>query len=312
MTLQQLKYVKIIAQAGSLSKAAEFAYVSQPSLSVSLKELETEIGVELFIRSNRGLQLTPEGSEFLTYAGQVVEQFSLMEDKYLYQEVSKKRFAVSTQHYSFAVNAFIHLARTYDMEEYEFALRETKTWEVITDVAQLRSDLGILYLNKFNSAALQKVFKEQQLEFHTLFSCDVSVYLWKAHPLAQENCITLEQLQEYPCLSFEQGTQNSFFFAEEVLSTYQYKQSIKVNDRATMLNLMKGLYGYTLCSGILSENLNGDDYKAVPLDSKERMDIGYIKRTQNPLSHLGEIYLEEISELYKGESYENNVNEPLF
>lgn len=302
MTLHQLKYVKIIAQAGSLSKAAEFAFVSQPSLSVSLKELETEIGVELFTRSNRGLQLTPEGSEFLTYAGQVVEQFSLMEDKYLHQEVNKKRFAVSTQHYSFAVNAFIHLARKFDMEEYEFALRETKTWEVITDVAQVRSELGILYLNKFNSAALHKVFKEQQLEFHSLFSCSVSVYLWKEHPLAPSSSITMEQLQEYPCLSFEQGSQNSFFYAEEVLSTYQYKQSIKVNDRATMLNLMKGLYGYTLCSGILSENLNGDDYKAVPLDSKERMNIGYIKRTQNPLSHLGEIYLEEISELYEEES----------
>lgn len=298
MTLHQLKYVKLIAQSGSLSKAAERAYVSQPSLSVALKELEAEIGVELFTRSNRGLQITAEGNEFLTYAGQVVDQFTLMEDKYLRCEVSKKKFAVSTQHYSFVVHAFINMAKKYDMEEYEFALRETKTWEVIEDVAHLRSELGILYLNEFNTQVLNRVFKEKELQFTLLFSCPISVYLWGGHPLQGEEKITMEQLQEYPCLSFEQGAENSFFFAEEVLSTYGYKRSIKVNDRATMLNLMKGLLGYTLCSGILSQQLNGGDYVVTPLDTRETMDIGYIKKKNIPLSALGQIYLEEISKLY--------------
>lgn len=301
MTLLQLKYICYIAQCGTLSKAAQLAYVSQPSLSVALKELETEIGTELFVRSNRGLQLTPEGTEFLTYASHVLEQFALMEEKYLLKTENKQKFAISTQHYSFVVQAFIHLAQKFNMDDYEFALRETKTLEILDDVSTLRSELGILYLNDFNRAILQKSLKQQELSFVKLLTCYIYVYLWIGHPLAREKKITLEMLQDYPCLSFEQGTQKTqggFFYAEEVLSTYQYKQSIKVNDRATMLNFMKGLQGYTLCSGILSQNLNGDDYLAVPLDSMETMEIGYIKKNQVPLSPLAYLFLEEIEKLY--------------
>lgn len=294
MTLTQLKYVITIADTGSMNEAAKSLFISQPSLSLAVKELEQEIGVELFRRSNRGVSLTAEGNEFLSYARQVVEQYQLMESRYIEKKDVKKKFAVSMQHYTFAVNAFVEMVKQFGMDEYEFAVRETKTYEVIEDVKDFRSEIGILYLNDFNRKVLEKLFHESNLEFHPLLDCGIYVYLWKGHPLADRNEISIEELSEYPCLSFEQGNYNSFYFAEEVLSTYEYKRLIKANDRATLLNLMVGLNGYTLCSGIICESLNGSDYCAIKLKSDEVMTIGYIKRKGIAISPLGQKYLEEI------------------
>ncbi|MDY2726437.1 MAG: LysR family transcriptional regulator [Anaerostipes faecalis] len=294
MTLTQLKYVITIADTGSMNEAAKSLFISQPSLSLAVKELEQEIGVELFRRSNRGVSLTAEGNEFLSYARQVVEQYQLMESRYIEKKDVKKKFAVSMQHYTFAVNAFVEMVKQFGMDEYEFAVRETKTYEVIEDVKDFRSEIGILYLNDFNRKVLEKLFHESNLEFHPLLNCGIYVYLWKGHPLADRNEISIEELSEYPCLSFEQGNYNSFYFAEEVLSTYEYKRLIKANDRATLLNLMVGLNGYTLCSGIICESLNGSDYCAIKLKSDEVMTIGYIKRKGIAISPLGQKYLEEI------------------
>jgi DNA-binding transcriptional LysR family regulator len=277
-----------------MNEAAHELFISQPSLSSSMKDLEDETGVQIFRRTNRGISLTPQGEEFLGYARQVVEQYSLIETKYIDKKEVKKRFSVSMQHYTFAVDAFVEMVKQFGMDEYEFAVREEKTHEVIEDVRDFKSEIGILYLNDFNQNVLNKLFDEYSLEFTPIVTCGIYVYLWKGHPLAGNKVITFEELGEYPCLSFEQGNNNSFYFAEEVLSTYQYKRLIKANDRATILNLMVGLNGYTLCSGIICEGLNGDDYCAVRLDSKEDMTIGYIKRKDVELSPLGHKYLEEI------------------
>lgn len=294
MTLTQLKYVIGIADAESMNEAAKTLFITQPSLSAAVRELEAEIGTEIFRRTSRGVTVTPEGEEFLGYARQVVEQYRLMESKYIEKREAKKKFSVSMQHYSFAVRAFVEMVKQFGMDEYEFAVHETKTHEVIDDVRNCKSEMGILYLNDFNKKILSKLFHEYDLEFHELLECGVYVYLWKGHPLADKKVIALEELAEYPCLSFEQGSHNSFYFAEEVLSTYEYKRLIKANDRATILNLMVGLNGYTLCSGIISEGLNGPDYCAIPLQSEERMTIGYISRKGAALSPLGQKYLEEI------------------
>lgn len=294
MTLTQLKYVIAVADTGSMNEAAKRLFVAQPSLSQSLKELENEIGITIFLRNNRGVVLTEEGTEFLGYARQVAEQYELMESRYIEKKNVKKKFAVSMQHYTFAVNAFIEMVKQFGMDEYEFAVRETKTYEVIEDVRDFRSEIGILYVNEFNRNVLMKLFKELELEFHPLMDCGIYVYMWKGHPLAERQEISLEELEEYPCLSFEQGNYNSFYFAEEVLSTYAYKRLIKANDRATLLNLMVGLNGYTLCSGIICESLNGSEYCAVRLRSEETMTIGYLKRRGVTLSSLGQKYLEEI------------------
>ena len=294
MTLQQLKYAITIADSKSMNEAAKKLFISQPSLSSSIHDLEEEIGTELFIRNNRGVVPTPDGLEFIGYARQVVEQYRLIEDRYVDKKEIKKKFSVSTQHYTFAVKAFVELVKKISMDEYECAVHETKTYDVIQDVKTFQSEIGILYLNDFNSQMLQKIFRENDLEFTELFSCKTYVYLWKGNPLASKKLITMEDLEEYPCLSFEQGSNNAFYFAEEVLSTYDYKRIIKANDRATLLNLMVGLNAYTLCSGIICEELNGGDYCAIPLDSEEEMMIGYISRKGVPLSPLGRMYLEEL------------------
>ena len=299
MTLTQLHYIITIAQTKSLNKAAEQLFVSQPSLTSAVKELEKELGITLFYRSGRGVTLTNDGIEFLLYAKQIYGQYETVMEKYSGGGSYKKKFGVSTQHYSFAVKAFVDMAKAYDMSQYEFAIRETRTAEVISDVSTLKSEIGVLYLSDYNRKAIQKLLKTANLEFHHLIECQAYVYLWKHHPLAGEASISFEQLEGYPCLSFEQGDNSSFYLAEEILSTNEYSQVIKANDRATMLNMMVGLNGYTLCSGIICEELNGSDYRAVPFHSDEEnpnsvMEIGYITQKNILLSRMGESYIKAI------------------
>lgn len=293
MTLQQLKYALAIADCGSMNEAAKQLFVSQPSLSETIKELETEIGLEIFLRSNRGINITPEGEEFLGYARQVTEQFGLLQSRYI-DKKKKEKFSVSTQHYSFAVKAFVETVKQIGMEHYEYAVHETTTYDVMNDVKLFKSEIGVLYLNDFNERVITRMIQENGLEFHELFSCNTFVYLWVGHPLSEKPVISMEELDEYPCLSFDQGKYNSLFLAEEMKSSYQYNRLIKANDRATLLNLMVGLNAYTLCSGIICEDLNGDDYLAVPLKETEKMRIGYIIRKGQRLSPIGRLYVEEL------------------
>jgi DNA-binding transcriptional LysR family regulator len=300
MTLQQLKYIITLADCSSMNEAAKALFISQPSLSEAIKELEVEVGVTIFNRTNRGITITPEGEEFLGYARQVAQQYQLMEDRYVSKNNTKKKFSISAQHYTFAIKAFVEMVKQFGMDEYEFAINETKTFEVIEDVKNLRSELGILYLNDFNEKVITKLLKEYKLEFNEFFQCGIYIYMWKENPLARKSIIQMEDLEEYPCLAFDQGANNSFYFSEEVLSTYDYKRVIKVNDRGTVINLMKGLNGYILCSGIMCEDLNGSEYVAIPLESDEIMRIGYISRKGTPLSKMAKTYLEEIHNYQNG------------
>jgi len=293
MTLQQLKQVITIADCGSMNEAAKTLFVSQPGLSAAVKELEEEVGITIFLRSNRGIMITPAGEEFLSYAKQVLEQYHLLESRYIEKNV-KKKFSVSTQHYTFAVKAFVEVVKKVGMDKYEFAIHETKTLEVIENVKSFKSDLGILYMNHFNEQVMEKILKDNSLVFEPIFSCDTYVYLWGQHPLNDRKMISMDDLKDYPCLAFEQGKNNSFYLAEEMNSTYEYKKIIKADDRATILNLMVGLNGYTLCSGIICEELNGDDYKAIPLKESEQMQIGYVIREGAKISRLGKLYIEEL------------------
>lgn len=293
MTLRQIKYAITIANTCSMNEAAKQLFISQPSLTSAIKELEEEIHMSIFTRTTKGVIVTSEGEEFLGYARQILGQVELLEAKYLNKN-RKQKFGVSTQHYSFAVKAFVEMAKGFDMNDYEFAIRETRTFDVLNDVQSGRSEIGILFINDFNGKIIMKLLKDKNLKFQKLITCSAYVYLWKGHPLAEKDIISLEDLQAFPCMSFEQGDNNSFYFAEEILSTYEYKKTIKVNDRATMLNLMVGLNGYTLCSGIICEELNGGDYKAIPLDTEEVMDIGYVTLKDTILSEIGMKYIEEL------------------
>ena len=309
MTIQQLRYVIVICEEGSLNKASEQLYIAQPSLTSAVQELEKELGITIFNRGGRGVTPTNDGLEFIRYAREVLSQYDNLLEKYGKNGNLKKKFGISTQHYSFAVKSFVEMVKHFGTDEYEFAIRETRTRDVIDDVASCKSEIGILYLNDFNRKPLEKLLKSNGLVFTPLTECNAYVYLWKGHPLAGRASIKFDDLKEYPCLSFEQGDKGSFYYAEEILSTSEYPKTIKATDRATMLNLMIGLNGYTLCSGVISEELNGSDYLAVPFEPDDdsaasNMVIGYISKKNLLLSHIAQLYVNELDNYLK--DYQEN------
>ena len=294
MTLLQLKYIVTIAAAGTISEAAKQLFITQPSLTSAVKELESELGITVFRRTNRGVTLTAEGEEFLGYARQVIDQTNLIEERYLGAGHVKHQFCVSTQHYSFAVEAFVALLKEYGGEEYDFRIRETQTWELIEDVAKLRSEVGVLYLNRFNETVIRKTLKEKNLTFHRLFIARPHVFVSVFSPLAEKQSVSLADLEPYPRLSYEQGEHNSFYFSEEILSTLDSRKDIMVSDRATLFNLLIGLNGYTICSGVINEDLNGKNIAAIPLDVDDYMEIGYITHGQVRPGRFGTLYIEAL------------------
>ena len=299
MTLLQIKYALTISDAGSMNKAAEHLFVSQPTLTSAVKELESEAGITIFTRTAKGVSLTNEGEEFLRYARQVYQQYELLESKYGDRRNIKQKFGVSTQHYSFMDKAFVEMVKQFDTLSFEFAIRETKTAEVIQDVGEQRSEIGILFQSDYNRRIINKLLRDNDLQFHKLIDCRAYVYLWKGHPLAGEASLGLTQLADYPCLSFEQGDRSTDFLAEEILTEIEYPRAIHATDRATMLNLMVDLNGYTLCSGIICEELNGTDYIAIPYEDDDDhqncvMEIGYITKRGYTLNEIGQVFLREI------------------
>ena len=280
MRIQQLQYLEKIVESGSINEAAKALFLSQPSLSNAIKELEQEMDLQLLVRQKSGVSLTNEGREFMIYARQILDQVKLMEAKYKQHTVRKQAFSVSAQHYAFVVHAFVDLIKQVDAEEYQFTLRETETQNILEDVMSFKSSLGILYLNKFNRQVLTKLFKEKKLKFTPLFKAKPHVFVCRDNPLAQKASVKLRDLEDYPYLSYEQGQENSFYFAEEILSTLNRKMHIKVSDRATIFNLMVGLNGYTISSGIISSELNDDKIIAIPLEVDDMMTLGYLMPQQ--------------------------------
>ena len=294
MTLQQLRYAITVAETGKITEAANKLYISQPSLTNAIHELEKEMNITIFNRTNKGIIVSKEGEIFLGYARQILELVSILEDRYKRNDGGKKQFCVSTQHYSFSVNAFVDLIKKYGQDEYDFSLRETQTYEIIEDVAHMRSEIGILFLNDFNETVIKKILKSHELVFHKMFVAKPHVFISRNHPLARKTVITNKELEIYPYLSFEQGEHNSFYFSEEIFSTSERKKNIRVRDRATLFNLLIGLNGYTVCSGVIDKNLNGKDIIAIPLADESNMRIGYITHKKGILSRLGNTYLEAL------------------
>lgn len=297
MTLQQLQYVIAIVEHGSISETAKQLYVAQPTLSGAVRTLEEEFGITIFHRSARGIALTEEGREFLSYARQVVEQADLLHQHYGAPRQLCQRCSISTQHYAFAVDAFVRLIRRLSPEAYQFTLRETRTHEIMEDVRRMDSEIGILYLSSFNEKVLRAMLEEYRLEFHPLVDAAPHVFLRAGHPLAAQPSVTTADLEPYPFLCFEQGTHNSFYFAEELFSTMPHQKCIRVSDRATLFNLLRGVDGYTVCSGMVSAELNGGDIVSVPMDTAERMQIGWIANPKVQQSQAAELYLAELRDV---------------
>ena len=300
MTLQQLKYVTTIANIGSISEAAKRLFVSQPSLTKAIKELEKEMGITIFDRTNKGITVSKEGERFLGYARQVLQQAALLEEQYKSQSGGKKQFSVSTQHYSFAVNAFVELLKGAEIDQYDVSLRETQTYEIIDDVAHMKSEIGLLYYNDFNRPVLEKLIHTNELTFTELFTAHPHIFIGKTHPLAHKEAVSMDELEEYPYISFEQGDHNSFYFSEEIFSTVVRPKHIRVRDRASLFSLLLGLDGYTVSSGVIDKEVNGENIISVPLAEEGLMHIGYITNNKMQRSRLGQEYIHAL------EQYVNN------
>ena len=300
MRIQQLEYLERIVEAGSINEAAKRLFLTQPSLSNAVKELENEMGIQIFQRSSGGISLTAEGREFMTYSKQILDQVNLMNERYKNGQQRKQSFSVSAQHYAFVVHAFVELIKSVNANEYQFTLRETETQNIFNDLAQYKSELGILYTNGFNQKIMQRLFKENNLVFTPLFVAKPHIFVSRYNPLTSKSSVNLSDLEDYPYLSYEQGEVNSFYFSEEILSTLSHKKTIKVSDRATIFNLMVGLNGYTISSGIISSKLNDDKIVAIPLNVDDDITMGWLKHRQVELSPLAERYLTMLKEHIKG------------
>ena len=288
MTLQQLKYADRVAETGSISEAARQVFVTQPTLTESIRALEEELRVAIFTRSSRGVTVTREGEEFLASARQILDDAARIQEKYTGKAVRRPQFAVSCQHYAFVVEAFMEVVKACSAESYDFTLRETVTSEIIDGVARHRSEIGVLYLSRRNERALMKILKKEDLSFEELFVSRPHVFLGKRHPLAKrKGGISPKELDAYPFISFEQGVENALYFSEEVMPAIDRKRNIRVRDRATMTNLILGLDGYTVASGALSRELNGPDIVAVPLKMDDFIRVGLVTRAGISLSSAG-------------------------
>lgn len=298
MTLQQINYLITISEAHSMNKAAEKLFIAQPTLTGAVRDVESELGIQIFHRTHKGVTTTVEGEEFLAKIKHIYQQYEEVMEEYGEEMKFRRRFAVSMQHYSFAVKAFIEMAKHYDSNQFDLALRETATANVIKDVSSMKSEIGIIYTCEANQRVINRLLRENELDFHSLIECPACVYLARSHTLANEKELTFEQLEPYPCLSFEQENETEIYFAEEILIEHAYQKTVKATDRATMMNLMAGLNGYTLCSSIYSEKLSGDQFLVIPFKDDDNiqstMTIGYITKKNNILSSMGKQFIDEV------------------
>lgn len=292
MRIKQLEYLAAVIETGSINAAAKRLYLTQPSLSSAIKDLEKEMGITILQRSNAGVRLTADGREFMNYAKQILDQVHLLDDRFKKQPPIHQSFAVSAQHYAFVVNAFVELLKKINAPTYKFTLRETETENIFNDLRTFKSELGVLYINNFNHRIINKLLTENGLMFTPLFVAQPHVFLSRYNPLAKRHSIKLDDLVDLPYLSFEQGDNNSFYFSEEIQSTLAHKKEIKVSDRATIFNLMVGLNGYTISSGIISSKLNDDKIVAIPLRLDDPITIGIIHHQHTVISQLGQEYIQ--------------------
>ncbi len=295
MNINQMKYVLTIASSSSMREAASKLYISQPALSSSVKDLEEELGILIFERTNKGVVCTDAGNEFLSYAKKAVAQYELVEDRFLGAMKDKERFSVSTQHYNFAIKSFTETIKRFDLDKYMFSIHETKTNEVLENVRDMRSEVGIVSYSTANEKLIKKLLKEYHLEFTPLMKRETYAYVWRDHKFAGRETISLKELEDYPCVSFDQSDESNFYLTEEALADYDFKKSIKSDDRATTMEIIADLSGYSIGSGMLS----GDDQilpgmVSIKLEEDDPLTIGYIVRKESNLSRYGAAYVEEL------------------
>lgn len=295
MTLQQLKYAVTVAECGTISAAAEKLFISQPSLTTAIRELESEMDVTIFSRTNRGVIVSREGEEFLGYARQILSQAQLLQERFSGREQGEKRFAVSSQHFNFTVLAFSRLVQNFRGPRYSFHFRETTTHEVLEDVSQLRSEVGILALNEDNERFLRRMFGKLGLEFTELKRVQAELFVSAEHPLAGRRFVTVEDVSPYPCITFEQGEHNGQFFFEGLSAVAaQSHKTICVRERATEYQLLRALNGFSPDVGVSA--MYREEFVSLPLEPKQFHTIGYILRRDVTPSPMTLEYIQALRE----------------
>lgn len=306
MTFQQLKYAVAVSNCGSMNEAAKKLFISQPSLSNAIKELENELGIVIFDRNNRGINISMDGIEFLGYARQIVEQTELLENHYKGTQLRPVHFSISTQHYAFVVDAFVKLMKNFEIEGYELNLRETRTYEIIEDVKMLRSDIGVLYIGENNSKVLNKIFRDNELKFTPLFNTNPYIFISNKHPLSNRELVNIKDIEPFPYIKFDQGKNNSIHFSEEMVDLSEMNKIIYVNDRATLSNLIIGTESYTIGTGVVVSDLNGSEIKSIPLENSEIFTVGWISHKNIKLNNIAKEFINILNDIVSTNYFDSN------
>ena len=281
MTFQQLTYVVEISKCGSINKAAQKLFLSQSGISTAVRELEEELGIQFFVRSNRGVEFTQEGKEFLSYAVSLLEQKQRIES--LYGEARNSsapvRFSVSTQRYPFTEDAFLRMLRRTTDNRYVFSIREAGMDAVIDDVYDHRADIGVIFLTELTEKIIRRLLDARDLDFHEIAAVSPCIYVRKGHPLANRDEVTEEDLAGLPYVSFEhnQGVGTDYSEEYQLLSMKKPPRQISVNNRATMMNVLAATDAYTTGSGLLVEGITSQAVVTMPLAGKTCIRIGWIR-----------------------------------
>lgn len=287
MTLQQIRYVIAIEQQGSFSEAAKKMFISQPSISAMVKELEQELGITIFQRTRQGVVLTADGKEFLKYAYQMVDCESAIQSRFSPGSGKlRQQFSVSSQHYTFVINAFSQLENQLKNAPYNLRIKETLTSEVISDVAKQRSEIGVIFLSDISEKYILRLLKNNYLSFTPLIQVTPCVFLHESHPLAQRENISTEDLENYPCIVYDQADDHMLYYSEEIsIPVFKPEKQIYVTDLYTAIKLMESCQAYNIGTGILDKGLS--TFRAVPLEGHGMITIGWISLQNSVLSALG-------------------------
>lgn len=300
MTILQLKYVVAVSTSSSMREASGKLFVSQPALSQTIRDLEEELGIRIFERTNKGISLTEEGNEFLGFAKQAVSQYEIVENKYLSSNSGKDYYSISMQHYVFAVHAFVEAIQKADARSFSYLIKETRTDEVLKNVRDYKSEIGILAYSDGNKNIINKLMREYELEFHPLMVCDTYAYLSDKHPLADRKELSVEDLKAYPCVTFDQTNETEFYLSEEALAGYDFDKIIRSNDRATSCEILTMLNGFAVGTGIMIDSYAlSDSFVSIKLKEEDPLTIGYITKKKHVLSEFGGLYIKELNKYKK-------------
>lgn len=290
MTIQQCKYVLEIARTGSFSEAAKQLFIAQSSLSAGIKSLERELNICIFQRSSNGVYLTDEGSEFVRYAADIVSASELAVGRYKSPQKTETLF-IATQHYDFIADVFGNFVKDVDLDRYRFSIKEIETYNVIREVENSYSDIGIIAIKDGDYDIMKRYLNKRNITFVSMLEAAPHVFVRRAHPLASMDRLSVADLKDFPYVSYEQGGQTASFFTEELNDARAMDKHIEISDRATLMNLLLMTDAYTVGTGIMPSALNKGDIVSIPFDSKEHYIIGYLLNSARKVSPMTERFI---------------------